>query len=405
MRCVKVLALRTNISIYVWGIDMKKICWALLLAGSFVTSSAFADPPLNAQGYIDGEGIRFDPQSDNYIITYYGDTGDSSKGDQLITQIYDTPNKIKPGIRTQLHATNGRDIAYSYDISNGKAAKQAIYAFSFTTRAPWWENSSLVTHATATSQASAGNMPGTAQAIEARVSYAGTIESTRMKQSDKWLPEIAFAKSNQAFRIRWQAHPNMQPLDDIQPGQKRKGFGLAMPYLPGLVKVAFSGDSEPFGFPGAAGGDSKIWKDIDKLMFGSTAPAPTVQSLGPKVLIPEPFNARALATAISNDLASWVEAGQLSEPLAQRLRLALDAIGNAAELNNPRGVSGNAERVFYELFSRHEGMRYEDVEEEHENEKRKSDHPELSRLAARAIAFNTFELARRYFVGRLPKDK
>ena len=265
----------------------------------------------------------------------------------------------------------------------------------------------MITHATAASQASAGNLAGAAQAIEARVTYTGTVESTRMKQSDKWLPEFAFAKSNQAFRVRWQAHPNKQPADDILPGQKRNGFGLTVPHLPGLVKFAFSGDSKSFGFPGAAGGDSKIWKDLDKLMFGSTAPAPTVQSLGPKVLIPEPFNAKSLATGISNDLASWVEAGQLSEPLAQRLRLTLAAIGNAAELNNPSGVSGNAERVFYELFSRHEGMRYEDVEEErdNENEKPKPDNPELSRLAARAIAFNTFELTRRFFAGRLPKDK
>lgn len=376
----------------------------LALISVLAVSPAFADPPLNALGYIDGESIRYDPQSGNYIVTYYGD---SPQGDRMITLIYDTPNKIKPDVRERLRAAGVRDIAYGYDISNGKAAKQPIYAFSFTVRAPWWENSSLITHATAASQASAGNLAGTAQAIEARVTYTGTIESTRMKQSDKWLPEFVFAKSNQAFRVRWQAHPNKQPLDDIQPGQKRKGFGLTMPYLPGLVKVAFSGDSEPFGFPGAAGGDSKIWKDLDKLMFGSTAPAPTVQSLGPKVLIPEPFNTKALATGISNDLASWVEAGHLSEPLAQRLGLTLAAIGDAAELNNPSGVSGNAERVFYELFSRHEGMRYEDVEEERddENEKRKPDHPELGRLAARAIAFNTFELSRRYFAGRLPKDK
>ena len=381
-----------------------KNTYLLLLTALLAASSALADPPLNAQGYIDGESIVYDPQSGNYVVTYYGD---SPQGDRMITLIYDTPNKVKPGVRERLRTSGGRDIVYSYDISNGKAAKQAIYAFSFTARAPWWENSSLITHATAASQASAGNLAGAAQAIEARVTYTGTIESTRMKQSDKWLPEFAFAKSNLAFRAEWQAHPNKQPLDDIQPGQNRKGFGLTMPYLPGLVKFVFSGDSKSFGFPGAAGGDSKIWKDLDKLMFGSTAPAPTVQSLGPKILIPEPFNAKALATGISNDLASWIEAGQLSEPLSQRLRTTLAAIGDAAELNNLLGVSGNAERIFYELFSRHEGMRYEDVEEERDdaNEKPKPDHPELSRLAARAIAFNTFELTRRFFAGRLSKDK
>lgn len=382
---------------------MEKIYWTLLLSGTLAASSAFADPPLNAQGYIDGEGIRLDPQTGDYIVTYYGD---SPQGDRMITQVYDTPNKIKPGIRTQLHATNGRDIAYSYDVSNGKAAKQAIYAFSFTARTPWWDSVNLVNQSTVSSQASAGNMAGAAKAIEARVSYAGTIESTRMKQSNKWLPEIAFAKSNQAFRIRWQAHPNKQPLDDIQPGQTRKGFGLTMPYLPGLVNVAFSGDSEPFKFAGAAGGDSKIWKDIDKLMFGSTAPAPTVLSLGPKVLMPEPFNAKALATAISNDLASWVEAGQLSEPLAQRLRGTLAVIGSAAELNNPSGVTGNVDRIFSDLFSRQDGMRYENVEEDNdEGENQKSTNPELSRLAARAIAFNVFELKRRFLAGRQSKDE
>lgn len=382
---------------------MKKTYWTLLLSGTLAASSAFADPPLNAQGYIDGESIRFDPQSGDYIVTYYGD---SPQGDRMITLIYDTPNKIKPGVRAKLSSTKGRDIVYSYDISNGKAAKQDIYTFGFTTRAPWWENSSLVTHATATSQASAGNMSGTAKAIEARVSYTGTIESTRMKQSDKWLPEIAFAKSNQAFRFSWQAHPNKPVLDDIKPGQARRDFGLVLPYLPGLVTFEFEGNSKSFKFAGAAGGDSKIWKDLDKLMFGSTAPAATVQSLGPKVLIPEPFNAKALAAAISNDLASWVEAGQLSEPLAQRLRGTLAVIGSAAELNNRSGVTGNVDRIFSDLFSRQEGMRYENVEEDNDDgENRKSANPELNRLAARAIAFNVFELKRRFLAGRQSKDE
>jgi hypothetical protein len=404
---VKALALRTNTFIYVWEIDMKHTHF-ILFAGSVIASSAFAWPSLNADGYIDGEGIRLDPQSGNYIVTYYGDTGETEDATvtRLITLIYDTPNKIKPGVRAKLSSTKGRDIVYSYDISNGKAAKQDIYSFGFTTRAPWWENSSLVTHATATSQASAGNMAGSAKAIESRLSYAGTIESTRMKQSDKWLPEISFAKSNLAFRFSWQAHPNKPFLDDIKPGQTRRDFGLVVPYLPGLVKFGFEGNSKSFGFPGAAGGDSKIWKDIDKLMFGSTAPAPVVQSLGPKVLISEPFNAKALATAISNDLASWVEAGQLSEPLAQRLRGTLAVIGSAAELNNTPAVTGNVDRIFSDLFSRHEGMRYEHVEEDNDDgENRKPASPELSRLAARAIAFNVFELKRRFLAGHLSKDR
>mgnify|MGYP001343464020 CR=1 FL=1 len=377
----------------------------ILLAGSVVASSALAWPSLNADGYIDGESIRFDPRSGNYFVTYYGDTGDSAKGDRLITLIYDTPNKIKPGVRARLSSTQGRDIVYRYDVSNGKAAKQDIYAFDFTTRAPWWENASLVTHATAASQARAGNMAGTAKAIDSRVSYAEAIESTRMRQSEKWLPEVSFAKSNLAFRFSWQAHPNKPVLDDIKPGQTRRDFGLVVPYLPGLVTFEFEGNSKSFGFPGAAGGDSKIWKDIDKLLFGSTAPAPFVQSLGPKVLIPEPFSAKALATGISNDLASWVEAGQLSEPLAQRLRLTLTALGNAAELGNSSGVSANAQQVFYEIFSRHEGMRHQDGEEESENEAGRKDHPELTYLAARALTFNTFELTRRYFMSQVPKGK
>lgn len=381
---------------------MKKTSWLLFCAALLSAGPVFADPPLNADGYVEGESIRFDPQTGNYIVTYYGD---SPQGDRLITLVYDTPNKIKPGVREQLRATRGRDIIYRYDFSNEKTAKQNIYSLGFTVRAPWWENASLVTNAAATSQASAGNLPGTAAVIESKLTYTDSVEATRMLQSDLWLPEVSFAKTNMAFRFSWQAHPNKPVLDDIKPGQTRRNFGLVMPYLPGLVKIDFEGNSKSFKFVGAAGGDSKIWKDLDKLMFGSTAPAPSVLSLGPKVLIPEPFSAKGLAEGISNDLASWVEAGQLSEPLAQRLRQSLAAIGAAAGLNNPAGVAGNAEQVFSELFARHKGMRHEDLEEENEVARQRPDHPELSRLAARAIGFNTFELTRRYFVARQLKDK
>lgn len=384
--------------------------FSILLICAVAASSAFADPPLNPQGYIDGEGIRFDPSTGDYIVTYYGS---SPQGDRLVTLTYDTPNKIKPGVRTKLSSTKGRDISYNYDISNGRHAKQDIYAFGFTTRVSWWENTNLVTNASAASQAGVGNMPGVAQAVEARVSYTRAIESTRMKQSAKWLPEIAFSKSNQAVRFSWQAHPNKQPLDDIKPGQARHDFGLVVPYLPGLVIFEFEGNSKPFKFAGSAGGDSKIWKDIDKLLFGSTAPASSVHSLGPKVLIPEPFNAKLLATAIGNDLASWVEAGQLSEPLAQRLRGALAVVGSAAELNNTAAVTGNVERILSDLFSRHDSMRNEDVEDDSEDEEnrkpktenRKPTNPDLSRLAARAIAFNVMELKRRFMAQQLPKAR
>lgn len=380
---------------------MKKLHFTIALIGTLFAEVAFAEPPLNAAGYIDGESITFDPQTGNYTVRYYGDPGASKGGtDRLITLIYDTPNKIKPDVKVQLRAGRERDIIYNYDVSNGKAAKQDIYAFSFTARTGWFENSSLVTNATASSQFAAGNLAGTAQALESKLTYASSVESTRMNQPDKWLPEIVFGESNKAFRMRWQAHPNQKPLDDIKPGQARRGFGLAMPYLPGYIKVNFSGDGNSFGFPSAAGGDSKIWKDLDKLMFGSTAPAPSVASLGPKILIPEPYNTKALATGISNDLASWVEAGQLSENLAQKLRLSFAAIGDAAERNNSGGVAGNAGTVFRDLFARHEGMSHRNIEEDdedHENAKKHTHQPELSRLAARAIAFNTFELVRRYY--------
>jgi hypothetical protein len=377
---------------------MKNRYFQIFLFGVLTTTSVLAEPPLNAAGYIDGESITLDQQSGDYIVTYYGDPGRGA--DRMITLIYDTPNKIKPIVNVRVRQGRERDIVYTYDISNGKSAKQDIYAFSFTSRTAWFENSSLISNATASSQFAVGNLAGTAQALESKLTYAGTVESTRMNQSDKWLPEVVFAESNKAFRMRWQAHPNKNPLDDIKPGQKRRGFGLAMPYLPGYVKVNFSGDSKMFSFPGAAGGDSKIWKDLDKLMFGGTAPAPSVASLGPKILIPEPVNTKVLATGISNDLASWVEAGQLSESLAQKLRLSFAAIGDAAERNNSRGVTGNAERVFHDLFSRHAGMNHRDAEEDdedHDKANKHVNHPELSRLAARAIAFNTFQLIKRYY--------
>jgi hypothetical protein len=391
---------------------MYKKLLPFLIGCVFLTNVTYAEqawPPMNAAGYIEGESITFDPNTGNYIVKYYGDPGASKGGtNRMITLIYDTPNKIKPDIKVRLRTGRERDIVYSYDVSNGKAAKQAIYAFSFTARTGWFENSSLVSNATASSQVAAGNLAGAAQALEGKLTYAGSVEDTRMTQSEKWLPEVAFAKSGKAFSVEWQAHPNKKPLDDIKPGQNRKGFGLAMPYLPGFVEFDFVGDGKSFGFPGAAGGDSKIWKDLDKLMFGSTAPAPSVASLGPKILIPEPFNAKALAAGISNDVASWVEAGQLSESLAQKLRLSFAAIGDAAERNNLGGVMGNAERVFYDVFARHKGMRHDMVENDEEHDKNNDDHkadkntnPELSRLAARAIAFNTFELIKRYFASQV----
>lgn len=391
---------------------MKKILQlVLLLCGTLSVNVTFAwegkvcvydtypSPPQNTAGYIDGEGVTYDPTTGNYIVKYFGDSGKCDGPDRIITLVYDTPNKVKPSIKVKMRTGRERDIVYGYDVSNDKTAKQPIYAFSFTAHTGWFENSSLISNATASSHIAAGNLTSAAQAMEGKLTYVGSVEDTRMTQSDLWLPEFVFATNNQAFRVRWQAHPNKPKFDDIKPGQHRKGFQLAVPYLPGYVKVNFSGNSKSFAFPGSAPG-GKIMEDIDVVMFGGKAPAPSVGSLGPKILIPEPFNAKALATGISNDLASWVEAGQLSENLAQKLRLTFTAIGDAAERNNSGGVAGNAGTVFRDLFSRHHGMNHrhmEEDDEDHENLKKHANHPELSRLAARAIAFNTFQLIKRYY--------
>ncbi len=348
---------------------------------------------LNSNGYYDGEGITYDAQSEKYTIKYLDYDG---RIGNMVTIHYQTPNKVKPMLKMRLRADKGRDITYNFDVGNERAAKQALYSFSMYTQTPWFENTSVITNGIVNTYSSIGNFISATQAIESRLSYTTSVEENRMKQPVKWLPEIQFAKTNKAFAMHWQAHPNVLPFDDIQPGQRRMGFGSVVPYLPGLVKFGFLGNTEPLAFPTSAGGDSKIWSDIDKLQSGKTTPPPSLDSLGPKILIPEPFNTKLLATAISDDLASWVTAEQLSEPLAQRLRLTLAAAGEAAERNNEAGVKDHVKQIFMEIFGRHKGMDHKEFDDEHEE--KRPNQPELSYLAARAIGFNASELLKRHIL-------
>ena len=369
----------------------KKIKFAETIALLSLCFSVNAQIGLTTEGYFPGEGISYDAQTEKYTIKYLDNDGVTGS---MITLYYQSPNKVKPNLKMRFRSDRTRDINYSYDIGNERTAKQAMYTFSLYTQAPWFENASLVTNGDATVHASTGNFASATLALESRFAYATRIEENRMRQPSKWLPEIEFAKTNKAFALSWQAHPNELPFDDIQPGQRRTGFGIVAPYLPGLVEFGFKGYAEPLAFPTAYGGDSKIWEDIKKLKRGSKEPLPRLDALGPKILIPDPFNTKLLAKAISDDLASWVTAGQLSEPLAQRLRLTLAAAGEAAERNNEEGVEGHVKQIFIEIFGRHKGMDHKEFDEE--REERRVDQPELSYLAARAIGFNASELLKRY---------
>jgi hypothetical protein len=363
--------------------------------------SVNAQISLNADGYYPGEGITYDTLTEKYTIKYLREVETTGR---MITLYYQPPNKIKPTMRMRLLSNRGRDLTYSFNVGNERAAKQAMYSFSMYTQTPWFEKASLITNSDATAHASTGNMGSATQALESRFDYTTTIEEKRMKQPVKWLPEVQFAKTNKAFAMSWQAHPNEFPLDDIQPGQRRVGFGIVAPYLPGLVEFGFQGATEPLKLPGSAGGDSKIWEDIRKLKRGVTDPVPQLDALGPKILIPEPFNTKLLAKAISDDLASWVTAGQLSESLAQRLRLTLAAAGDAAERNIEDGVEGHVKQIFIEIFGRHKGMDHKEFDEE--REEKRADQPELSYLAARAIGFNASELLKRYsYANKRSEDK
>jgi len=254
-----------------------------------------------------GESIVLDPVTGNYTITYWDDVtyGDTAFEQPSLRHTTFVPaTKIIPAIRSKFRLNGANDVAYSYTVSNGASAKQAIVGLSLeqTARVKGERDFPAIT-ATAdeVEQAIFANM----SALDSPENWGGNIYSARQT------------------RIVWR--PDDLETGGVKAGRAQAGFGFLSPALPGVSEARMEGIGAVFGYAGdGLAMDSAIRPELDRLTKNDFIARPAAV---PTIAVPTPFDPAVTLERIQTGLAcrflmrpslpSWIATSRLrSAPTA-----------------------------------------------------------------------------------------
>jgi len=80
----------------------------------------------NAYG-LPGEGVVLDPNTGNYLITYYGAGAPGDKKNKILRKVIFVPaTKIEPIVQSAFKNRGDGEIAYTYRVTNGIKSRQPL---------------------------------------------------------------------------------------------------------------------------------------------------------------------------------------------------------------------------------------------------------------------------------------
>lgn len=169
-----------------------------------------------------GESIVLDPVTGNYKITYWDDTTEDANGMERPPHFkratFVPATKIVPTIRSKFRLEGKDSVVYSYLISNGASAKQAIVGLSL-------EQIGQIAKAR-------DFPPATASATEIETAILANLSA--IDSPEDWSGNIYHVRGES--RIVWGADDLRR--GGVRPGRIVQGFGFSSPALPGIIDPA-----------------------------------------------------------------------------------------------------------------------------------------------------------------------
>ena len=272
-----------------------------------------------AQSY-PGENIVLDPVTGNYTITYWDDRTYEYDGvetpPRLRRTIFVPATKVKPTIRSKFKLNESGSVYYSYSLSNGKSAKQAIVGISLEQIGQLAGERAMP--------------PVTASVSEVEKAFFANMSS--IDSPDDWLGNIYRVRVQS--RIAWRPGERLDANSGIRPGRSESGFAFSSPDLPGISMARMSGLGEVFGYAGdGPANDSAINDELARLEKNNFIARPAAI---PAIPVPAPFNAALLLDRIQTQMHTWIAMQLLDATFSSQLDRYLTAAAIAYRHNQPK---------------------------------------------------------------------
>lgn len=297
------------------------------------------------------EGIVFEPNTGNYVITYEAEDEIRPKG--LYQTIYVPATKIDPTVRFRLEGRGlNRHVAYRYTIKNGKNSQQNLRAIII----------------------SASNVePGLDTPAGWNGSRVPTFDDT-------------------ALRIGW-SYAGHEDLGGLAPGKTLDGFGFSSNDLPGVGLIQLRGATPIQAYAGD-GPSQELADEIAKLDNKNFVVYPAAV---PRIRVDKPYDGAAvldrLRAHVKKDI---IELNLIESVLASQLDRSLQAAAEAIRRDQIKAARDHLHEAFKLIHQAYPNLSAADKggDAERGGNKVKTLHP-IDRLAARVIAFDIKYVERR----------
>ncbi len=309
-----------------------------LLIGS---SPAWGDPQV--------EDFVYDPQTDTYILTFWG----NETGTPVFERWIFVPHtRIVPTVKSKVAETEKGMLRYSYRLTNGKDSKQNLRSINL-----------LATHA----------------ASESQLIPKG------------WIGGVVPNVITPEFIISWFLRGPRG--SGLSPGKSQSGFVYESVDLPGISEARLKGAAVPIksDSPGTSlpNPDSEATRKLEEFKAKDYVPRFVA---APKVPNPVPLNAVAVLAGLQQHLNTDLVSMKLVDPVfASQLDRALGAALDAERIGNNAATRDNLKQFRKLLKQEHDDVDSEDDKDFDKDDEAKEYRGKtgvINRLAARVLDFD-----------------
>ncbi|MBI3900393.1 MAG: hypothetical protein HY308_19220 [Gammaproteobacteria bacterium] len=304
------------------------------------------------------EGIVFDANSGNYIVTYKGDNN------SYYEVIFEPATKVKPVLKPKYDfVENTEAIRYQYQLENGKTAKQSIAALT-----------------TAISNLNSGSP------IDPTGWHGTTFPDTK---SSSLKLDWSYAGKN--------ANEMMSASQlGIAPGKKQSGFVLESDDLPGVAVMEIRGRRTTAAWLGSAPEfESPLGQQIAQLESSNFVPCIAAV---PRITIPSSFDGAVVLDALRIHVTKdMVDMKVIESTLASQLDRLLQAAAEAIRHKSIKLARDHLHEAFVLMQKNYPDIEKEGWDDESNPQGNAKNVHAIDSLAARVIAFDV-----KYVEKRLP---
>lgn len=326
----------------------------------------------NAYG-LPGESVVLDPNTGDYIITYFGTGAPGDKDNEILRQaIFYPATKIDPIVRSAFKLRHDGEVVYSYRVTNGKKSRQPLVSLLFD------PVTDIVSVSPLPKRYQDVNPSNVLQHIASAVSAITTPEG--------WTGRSTPSRAG-GLRIGWSYDDLNSERDGLLPGKTQTGFGFSSKDIAGIAMAQMDGNAPINSYIDEGPSSLEITKLLDPLEQHDYVTRPAAV---PAIAVPNPFNAAVLIDRIQTQMHTWISMQLLDATLSTQLDRYLAAAADAYRHNQPKAGKEHIQTLRKMLKKEHEDVDKDDEEDETKvlkgDDKRKR--MQIDRLAARVLDFD-----------------